>query len=104
MLIQPSSEIPKDLREPEIPGRTEPQLPSGEWGINRAAGGRIPSLAEWRSYISTYAGLATESAWCWAADSAGTGKRWAIYPATGETKALRDLGFGGDTANGYGIR
>jgi len=67
-------------------------------------GGRIPSLAEWHSYISTYAGLATESAWCWAADSAGTGKRWAIYPATGETKALRDLGFGGDTANGYGIR
>ncbi|MFJ2359115.1 hypothetical protein ACIOU7_12405, partial [Pseudomonas fluorescens] len=67
-------------------------------------GGRIPSLAEWRSYISTYAGLTTESAWCWAADSAGTGKRWAIYPATGETKALRDLGFGGDTANGYGIR
>ncbi|MHC3826896.1 hypothetical protein [Pseudomonas sp. G3-19] len=67
-------------------------------------GGRIPSLAEWHSYISTYACLATESAWCWAADSAGTGKRWAIYPATGETKALRDLGFGGDTANGYGIR
>ncbi len=67
-------------------------------------GGRIPSLAEWRSYISTYAGLATDHVWCWAADSAGTGKRWAIYPATGETKALRDLGFGGDTANGYGIR
>lgn len=37
MLIQPSRKIPKDLREPEIPGRTEPQLPSGEWGINYAA-------------------------------------------------------------------
>jgi hypothetical protein len=38
MLIQPQRDVaPLALREPEIPGRTEPQLPSGEWGINRAA-------------------------------------------------------------------
>jgi hypothetical protein len=67
-------------------------------------GGRIPSLAEWRSYINTYGGQQTDRAWCWAADGAGFGKRWAIYPATGQTQALRDFGFGGDTANGFGIR
>ncbi|WDR34682.1 hypothetical protein NN484_19505, partial [Pseudomonas serboccidentalis] len=38
MLKQPLRGIPPlALRAPEIPGRTEPQLPSGEWGINRAA-------------------------------------------------------------------
>ncbi|WP_339547298.1 Ig-like domain repeat protein [Pseudomonas sp. RA_35y_Pfl2_P32] len=65
-------------------------------------GGRIPSLAEWRSLIAL--GGPTESAWCWAADSAGFAKRWAIHPASGQAKALKDLGFGGDTANGFGIR
>ncbi|SEM74259.1 hypothetical protein SAMN04487857_104333 [Pseudomonas sp. ok272] len=67
-------------------------------------GGRIPSLAEWNSYRNIYAGVETERAWCWASDQAGFGKRWAIYPATGQTQALRDIGIGGDTANGYGIR
>ncbi|WP_176244807.1 hypothetical protein [Pseudomonas sp. R44(2017)] len=38
MLIQPLRAVaPLALREPEIPGRTEPQLPDGSWGINRAA-------------------------------------------------------------------
>ncbi len=38
MLVQPPRQLATDyLLEPEIPGRTEPQLPSGEWGINLAA-------------------------------------------------------------------
>jgi len=38
MLIQPLREpAPLALRGPEIPGRTEPVLETGEWGINRAA-------------------------------------------------------------------
>ncbi|MBV4460158.1 Ig-like domain-containing protein [Pseudomonas sp. COR58] len=38
MLIQPLRTVaPLALREPEIPGRTEPPLPDGSWGINRAA-------------------------------------------------------------------
>ncbi|MFJ4197104.1 hypothetical protein ACIP0B_23805, partial [Pseudomonas sp. NPDC089534] len=38
MLIQPLRTVaPLALREPEIPGRTEPQLPDGSWGINCAA-------------------------------------------------------------------
>ena len=39
MLVQhPKNTTPSlTLIEPEIPGRTEPVLPSGEWGINLAA-------------------------------------------------------------------
>ena len=38
MLTHPVNGIaPQALRAPDIPGRTEPPLPSGEWGINRAA-------------------------------------------------------------------
>ncbi|MBV4459720.1 Ig-like domain-containing protein [Pseudomonas sp. COR58] len=38
MLIQPLRTVaPLALRDPEIPGRTEPPLPDGSWGINRAA-------------------------------------------------------------------
>lgn len=38
MLVQPLRNLaPRELLEPEIPGRTEPLLPSGEWGINLAA-------------------------------------------------------------------
>ncbi|RON49101.1 hypothetical protein BK666_07455 [Pseudomonas frederiksbergensis] len=38
MLIQPAKQLsPMTLLEPVIPGRTEPALPSGEWGINLAA-------------------------------------------------------------------
>ncbi|WP_177482399.1 Ig-like domain repeat protein [Pseudomonas sp. HMWF021] len=67
-------------------------------------GGRIPSLAEWRSHINTYAGIRLDMGWAWAADSAGLLKRWSIFPATGQTQALKDFGFGGNTALGYGIR
>lgn len=38
MLVQPPKSSPTQiLRELEIPSRTQPMLPSGEWGINRAA-------------------------------------------------------------------
>ncbi|MGF6093210.1 hypothetical protein ACLD1X_29145, partial [Pseudomonas sp. 18173] len=38
MLVQPLKNLsPLALLDPEIPGRSEPQLPSGEWGINLAA-------------------------------------------------------------------
>ncbi|CAI8870067.1 BIG2 domain-containing protein [Pseudomonas sp. IT-P74] len=38
MLVQPVKNLnPLALLDPDIPGRTEPPLPSGEWGINRAA-------------------------------------------------------------------
>jgi alpha-tubulin suppressor-like RCC1 family protein len=38
MLIKPLKNLaPLSLAELEIPGRSEPLLPSGEWGINRAA-------------------------------------------------------------------
>ncbi len=38
MLTQPPKKpVTLTLSEPEIPGRTEPQLPNGEWGINLAA-------------------------------------------------------------------
>jgi uncharacterized protein (UPF0254 family) len=69
-----------------------------------ALGGRIPSLAEWRSYISAYDGTALPNEWCWASDSAGVGKRWAIFPANGQTQALNDFVIGGQTAVGWGIR
>ena len=67
-------------------------------------GGRIPSLAEWRSYINTYAGTQTLHQWCWASDSGGVNKRFAIYPATGQTQILIDFWIGGHTAYGWGIR
>ena len=67
-------------------------------------GGRIPSLAEWNSYRNIYAGVTPEREWCWAADVVGFGKRWAIFPATGQTRPLLDFGIGGNTAIGYGIR
>jgi hypothetical protein len=38
MLIQPQKNLaPLALRDVVVPGRTEPALPSGAWGINRAA-------------------------------------------------------------------
>lgn len=67
-------------------------------------GGRIPSLAEWRAYISTYQGIRTIERWCWASDSAGFAKRWVIYPADGRTDTRIDIGIGGGTADGFGVR
>jgi len=38
MLVQPPKKLaPQFLLEPIVPDRTEPPLPSGEWGINLAA-------------------------------------------------------------------
>ncbi|WP_409319644.1 Ig-like domain-containing protein, partial [Pseudomonas sp. KCJK9016] len=67
-------------------------------------GGRIPSLAEWRAFISNYSGLRTIERWCWASDSGGVAKRMVIYPATGQTDTRVDFGFGGGTADGFGIK
>ncbi|MCP1475050.1 hypothetical protein [Pseudomonas sp. EB276 TE3739] len=67
-------------------------------------GGRIPSLAEWRAFISTYQGKRTIERWCWASDSAGYAKRWVIYPADGSTATRVDTPIGGGTADGYGIK
>ncbi|WP_395603933.1 Ig-like domain-containing protein [Pseudomonas sp. B21128] len=73
---------------------------------NAAAGmgGRIPSLSEWRAFISNYQGRRTIERWCWASDSAGFAKRWVIYPADGRTDTRIDIGFGGGTADGFGIK
>ncbi|WP_339476996.1 hypothetical protein [Pseudomonas fluorescens] len=67
-------------------------------------GGRIPSLAEWRSFISNYGGRGPIDRWSWASDSAGVGKRYVIYPATGQTDVRIDIGIGGGTADGFGIK
>jgi hypothetical protein len=67
-------------------------------------GGRIPSLAEWRSFISNYSGRGPIDRWSWASDSAGFGKRYVIYPATGQTDVRIDIGIGGGTADGFGIK
>lgn len=67
-------------------------------------GGRIPSLAEWRAFISTYQGKRTIERWCWASDSAGFAKRWVIYPADGSTATRLDTPIGGGTADGFGIK
>lgn len=67
-------------------------------------GGRIPSLAEWRAFISNYSGRGPIERWCWASDSAGFAKRYVIYPATGQTDTRLDIGIGGGTADGFGIK
>ncbi|WP_323162207.1 Ig-like domain-containing protein, partial [Pseudomonas fluorescens] len=67
-------------------------------------GGRIPTLAEWRAFISNYGGRRTIERWCWASDSGGIGKRMVIFPATGQTDTRLDIGIGGGTADGFGIR
>jgi predicted secreted protein len=72
--------------------------------VAASMGGRIPSLAEWRSFIANYGGRGPIERWCWASDSAGIGKRYVIYPATGQTDTRTDIGIGGGTADGFGIR
>ncbi|WP_367256313.1 Ig-like domain-containing protein [Pseudomonas sp. stari2] len=67
-------------------------------------GGRIPSLAEWRAVISNYSGRRTIERWCWASDSGGIGKRMVIFPATGQADTRLDIGIGGGTADGFGVR
>ncbi|WP_223487829.1 Ig-like domain-containing protein [Pseudomonas sp. A-RE-19] len=80
----------------------------GPYGLAAEAaaqhGGRIPSLAEWRSYINTYAGVATIARWVWSADRAGINTQWAIYPATGATQQYWDWFFNRQSADGFGIR
>lgn len=72
--------------------------------VAASMGGRIPSLAEWHSFIANYGGRGPIERWCWASDSAGIGKRYVIYPATGQTDTRTDIGIGGGTADGFGIR
>lgn len=67
-------------------------------------GGTIPSLEQWRSYMNNYRGVEQPDEWCWSSTAGNTNQRWAINRKSGEEKQLRDFGFGGDSANGFGIR
>lgn len=67
-------------------------------------GGRIPSLAEWQSYVNIYQGIGAERRWCWAADRAGLKTQWAFYPATGAAQPIWDWAFNRQSADGFGIR
>ncbi|MFJ7312425.1 hypothetical protein ACIQVE_06585 [Pseudomonas sp. NPDC098747] len=73
---------------------------------NQAAsmGGRIPSLAEWRAFMNNYRGAITSNDWNWASDRSGFKYRYVIRPRDGATDTRLDFGFGGGTANGFGIR
>ncbi|WP_339547403.1 hypothetical protein [Pseudomonas sp. RA_35y_Pfl2_P32] len=66
--------------------------------------GRIPSLKEWNAYFLNYGKAPSLDRWSWTSDLAEENKRWAFKPSTGEKKTLRDFGFGGDLADGFGIR
>ncbi|EIK94211.1 hypothetical protein PMM47T1_22502, partial [Pseudomonas sp. M47T1] len=68
------------------------------------AGARLMSLAEFRSYLATYNGVPQNNGVFWTTDVAGVGLRWAIESQTGHTQKLVDLGFGGNTAFGMGIK
>lgn len=67
----------------------------GDWGALRANYGGDPGL--------TYTGGGRYHR-AWATDAAGFGKRWAIYPEDGRKEALKDVGFGGDAANAFGMK
>lgn len=67
-------------------------------------GGTIPSLEQWRSYMNNYRGVEQPDEWCWSSTSGDINRRWAINRKSGEEKQLLDLGFGGETASGFGIR
>lgn len=67
----------------------------GDWGALRANYGGDPGL--------TYTGGGRYHR-AWATDGAGVAKRWAIYPEDGRKEALKDVGFGGDAANGFGMK
>jgi hypothetical protein len=68
-------------------------------------GGAIPSLALWAELRTNYGNVAhMEGGLCWATDSPGWAKRWAIDANTGGTQALKDAGFGGGVALGYAYK
>ena len=67
-------------------------------------GGRIPSRSEWTAFINNYRGVRTIELWCWTPEAYFFGKKWVIYPATGQLDYRVDIGIGGGTADGWGIR
>ncbi len=75
---------------------------------NRAVaneGGAIPSLDAWKELRRNYGDAShMEDGFCWASDAAGKHKRWAINANSGAAQPLRDFGFGGDSARGYGYK
>ncbi|WP_219060531.1 hypothetical protein [Pseudomonas sp. UMAB-08] len=74
------------------------------------AGAHMPSLADWGTLRANYGGdpgLTYEAGRhnrAWAADHAGKGKRWAIFPQDGRGIVLKDVGFGGDAAHAFGMK
>lgn len=75
---------------------------------NRAVaneGGAVPTLDAWKELRRNYGDAAhMEDGFCWASDAAGKHKRWAINANSGAAQPLRDFGFGGDSARGYGYK
>ncbi|MEE3505155.1 hypothetical protein QN399_02565 [Pseudomonas sp. 10C3] len=75
-----------------------------------SAGAHMPSLADWNTLRANYGGdpglsyEAGRDSRAWAADVAGLGKRWAIFPRDGRTLALKDVGFGGEAAHAFGMK
>ena len=66
--------------------------------------GQIPSLEQWRSYIENYRGTELQDEWCWTSDPGSVNMRWAINRQSGDEEERSDFGWGGHTANGFGIR
>jgi hypothetical protein len=75
---------------------------------NRAVaneGGAVPTLDAWKELRRNYGDAShMEDGFCWASDAAGKHKRWAINANSGAAQPLRDFGFGGDSARGYGYK
>ncbi|MDB6049476.1 MAG: hypothetical protein JWR17_2222 [Pseudomonas sp.] len=75
-------------------------------------GANMPSLADWDALranyggdpLLTYTGGAGREHRAWATDGAGFGRRWAIFPEDGRKVTLKDVGFGGETANAFGMK
>ncbi|MBC3464224.1 hypothetical protein [Pseudomonas sp. RW10S2] len=66
-------------------------------------GGALPTLGEWDAMRASYNNNPGIGDRAWSADSAGTGRRYAIDVANGNRVSLRATNFGGDTAVGWGI-
>ncbi|MFJ9989810.1 hypothetical protein ACIQSO_03670 [Pseudomonas putida] len=66
-------------------------------------GGALPTLAEWDTMRACYNNNPGLNDRAWSADSAGTGRRYAIDIANGNRVSLRATNIGGDTAVGWGI-
>jgi hypothetical protein len=62
-------------------------------------------LDAWKELRRNYGDAShMEDGFCWASDAAGKHKRWAINANSGAAQPLRDFGFGGDSARGYGYK